>query len=52
MTPARLVFPALRWRPTTGFTHEAPAIEEALRLGVGGFIVFGGAVRARTRLRP
>jgi beta-glucosidase len=42
MIPARLVLPALRWRPETGFAHEEPAIEHALELGVGGFIVFGG----------
>jgi beta-glucosidase len=47
MNLGRLVFPALRWRPTTGFTHEAAAIDEALALGVGGFIVFGvGGARA------
>ncbi|HWA56831.1 MAG TPA: glycoside hydrolase family 3 N-terminal domain-containing protein [Gemmatimonadales bacterium] len=41
MTLGRLAFPALRWRPATGFSHEDRAIDEALRLGVGGFIVFG-----------
>lgn len=47
MNLGRLVFPALRWRAETGFTHEQPAIEEALALGVGGFIVFGvGGARA------
>jgi beta-glucosidase-like glycosyl hydrolase len=41
MTLARLVLPALRWRRETGFLHEEPAIEAALELGVGGFIIFG-----------
>jgi beta-glucosidase-like glycosyl hydrolase len=41
MTPGRLVFPALRWRAETGFSHEDRALDEALELGVGGFIVFG-----------
>lgn len=40
--PGRLVLPALRWRDDTGFGHEAPAIETALRFGAGGFILFGG----------
>lgn len=41
MTVARLVLPALRWRRETGFHHEEAAIEAALDLGVGGFIIFG-----------
>ncbi len=41
MNIGRLVLPALRWRPETGFHHEAPAIDSALELGVGGFIIFG-----------
>jgi beta-glucosidase-like glycosyl hydrolase len=41
MNLGRLAFPALRWRPATGFTHEDRAIDEALRLGAGGFIIFG-----------
>ncbi|HEY8468735.1 MAG TPA: glycoside hydrolase family 3 N-terminal domain-containing protein [Longimicrobiales bacterium] len=48
---ARLLFPALRWSERTGFDHEARRIDEALRMGVGGFIVFGGdagAVRELT----
>jgi uncharacterized membrane protein len=39
---ARLVFPALRWRRRTGFAHERRRIEQTLRLGVGGYILFGG----------
>ena len=42
MNPGRLIFPALRWRDDTGFSHEAPAIAEALAFGAGGFIIFGG----------
>ena len=51
MTVSRLIFPALRWRDDTGFDHEWESIREALALGVGGFIIFGGtaeAVRALT----
>ncbi|MFN8654673.1 MAG: glycoside hydrolase family 3 N-terminal domain-containing protein [Gemmatimonadales bacterium] len=47
MTLGRLAFPALRWKPQTGFSHEDRAIAHALELGVGGFIVFGvGGARA------
>ena len=47
MIAGRLVCPALRWRPETGFSHEAGAIDAALELGVGGFIIFGvGGARA------
>ena len=49
---AALVLPAIRWDPERGFAPARPAIEAALALGVGGFIVFGGernAVRALTR---
>lgn len=51
MTVSRLIFPAIRWRDDSGFDHEWVSIREALALGVGGFIVFGGtaeAVRALT----
>jgi beta-glucosidase-like glycosyl hydrolase len=47
---ARLVMPALRARPGNGFAHEARAIAEALDLGVGGFIIFGGTVESVRRL--
>ncbi len=40
--PARLVLPAIRWSDETGFGHADDAIAEALALGVGGFIIFGG----------
>ena len=39
MTAARLVLPAIRWDPERKFDHDA--IDRALALGVGGFIVFG-----------
>jgi len=42
MTVSRLIFPAIRWRDDTGFDHEWEAIGQALALGVGGFIIFGG----------
>jgi len=44
MKPSRLVMPALRWRPETGFRHEERQIEATIADGVGGFIVFGGTV--------
>ena len=42
MKPARLAFPALRWRDDSGFDHESVHIDAALEMGVGGFILFGG----------
>jgi beta-glucosidase-like glycosyl hydrolase len=52
MTPnaGRLILPALRWRAEHGFGHEASAIAEALEIGVGGFILFGGTVEGVRRL--
>jgi beta-glucosidase len=47
---ARLILPSLRWRPDEGFAHEAGAIADALDLGVGGFIIFGGTVESVRRL--
>jgi beta-glucosidase len=47
---ARLVFPALRWRPRTGFSHERRLIEQTLKLGVGGYILFGGTVQGAREL--
>jgi beta-glucosidase len=46
MTHARLVFPAIRWSVGSGFAAEEPAIAQALDLGVGGFIIFGGPADA------
>ncbi|MGH7602955.1 MAG: glycoside hydrolase family 3 protein [Gemmatimonadaceae bacterium] len=39
---AELLYPAIRWDATHGFEAQRAAIDEALRLGVGGFIIFGG----------
>jgi beta-glucosidase-like glycosyl hydrolase len=39
---AELFYPAVRWDSTRGYEGERAAIEEALKLGVGGFILFGG----------
>jgi beta-glucosidase len=49
---AQLLIPAIRWDSQHGFDREKPAIDAALALGVGGFIIFGGeqdAVRLLTR---
>jgi beta-glucosidase-like glycosyl hydrolase len=39
---AELFYPAIRWDATHGFEGQRDAIDEALKLGVGGFILFGG----------
>src|SRR4051812_44245907 len=39
---AELFYPAIRWDATHGFEEQRAAIDEALKLGVGGFIIFGG----------
>lgn len=39
---AELFYPAIRWDATAGYEKARPGIEEALDLGVGGFILFGG----------
>ena len=39
---AELFYPAIRWDATHGYEGERAGIEEALKLGVGGFILFGG----------
>lgn len=52
MSVANLLVPALRWDAERGWDAERPAIERALALGVGGFILFGGeqdAVRQLTK---
>jgi beta-glucosidase len=49
MTIGRLILPALR-AGADGFSHEAARIADALDLGVGGFIVFGGTVESVRRL--
>jgi beta-glucosidase len=39
---AELFYPAIRWDAQHGYEGEREAIEVALKLGVGGFILFGG----------
>ena len=39
---AELFCPAIRWDASRGYEGERNAIELALKLGVGGFILFGG----------
>jgi beta-glucosidase-like glycosyl hydrolase len=39
---AELFYPAIRWDATSGYEEARAGIDEALRLGVGGFILFGG----------
>ncbi|HEV7595965.1 MAG TPA: glycoside hydrolase family 3 N-terminal domain-containing protein, partial [Gemmatimonadaceae bacterium] len=39
---AELFYPAIRWDATHGFEAQREAIDEALKLGIGGFILFGG----------
>jgi beta-glucosidase-like glycosyl hydrolase len=39
---AELFYPAIRWDAQHGYEGERDAIEIALKLGVGGFILFGG----------
>ena len=50
---AQLLCPAVSWsRDGSGYAAARPVIDEALRLGVGGFVLYGGtneAVRALTR---
>jgi|GEM_PF-144880 len=48
--PARLLFPAIRWQEGSGFADAEPAIEQALELGVGGWILFGGEADALREL--
>jgi beta-glucosidase-like glycosyl hydrolase len=50
LEPGRLILPALRAAPGGSFSAEAGAIAEALELGVGGFIIFGGNVESVRRL--
>ena len=50
MTAGRLVFPALRWNAETRFAHESALVEQALRWGAGGFILFGGTVEDTSEL--
>lgn len=43
---ARLVFPALRWSEGRGYALDEAWVGEALTLGVGGFLFFGGEAEA------
>ena len=52
MHPARLLMPALRWDERSGFAHEDARIREAMSLGVGGFVLFGGEAGAVRELVP
>jgi beta-glucosidase-like glycosyl hydrolase len=47
---ARLILPALRSEALSGFAHEAGRIADALEIGVGGFIIFGGTAESVRRL--
>ncbi len=47
---ARLLVPVLRWNPDDGFDAARRTAEEALELGVGGFILFGGPAEEIHRL--
>ena len=46
MNVARLLLPALRWNADGGFEEYREQIETGLRLGVGGFILFGGTAES------
>ena len=50
LDPGRLILPALRASPEGTFAREAGAIADALDLGVGGFIIFGGNAESVRRL--
>ena len=50
MHPARLLFPDLRADPDGGFEGQEDRIRLCLRLGVGGFILFGGEAGAVAEL--
>lgn len=43
---AELILPAIRWDPARGYEGSRDAIDRALALHVGGFILFGGTVAA------
>lgn len=44
-SPAALLIPELRWDPDHGFGHLQAAIDDALDLGVGGFVIASGPAR-------
>jgi len=39
---AQLLLPVIRWNADRGFTDARALIEQALQLGVGGFLLAGG----------
>jgi len=39
---AQLLLPVIRWSPDRGLTEARPHIDQALALGVGGFLLSGG----------
>lgn len=39
---AELFYPAIRWDASHGYEEQRSSIDQALKLGVGGFILFGG----------
>src|SRR5690606_1717690 len=49
-SPAALLIPELRWDRDFGFSHLQAAIEDALELGVGGFVIVNGPTRAVAEL--
>jgi beta-glucosidase-like glycosyl hydrolase len=49
-SPGRLILPALRSEALSGFAHEAGRIADALEIGVGGFIIFGGTAESVRKL--
>lgn len=50
INPAALFYPAIRWDAQHGFESQREAIDAALELGVGGFILFGGPAEQVARL--
>jgi beta-glucosidase len=50
LEPGRLILPALRAAAGGSFAREAGSIADALDLGVGGFIIFGGNAESVRRL--
>jgi beta-glucosidase len=46
MDIGRLLIPCIRWHDATGFAHEEARIADALAMGAGGFIIFGGTREA------
>jgi beta-glucosidase-like glycosyl hydrolase len=49
MNPARVVFPVIRWGDRS-LEAVWPEVRNAVELGVGGFVVFGGSVSRMAKL--